>query len=491
MGSLIQPEERVLATLNADGSRRWITPRLAKGALWWRRRIVGYLLIAVFVTLPFIRINGKPPLLLNIAEREFTFWGTTFYPTDTLLLGLLLMTIFVSIFLLTALFGRVWCGWACPQTVYMEFLFRPLDRFFGTGGYTKSPLSALPMNVRKVLRFVVFLVLSFLLANVFLSYFVGTDKLSQWVLGSPLAHPAGFAIVVLVTIAMLFDFGFFREQLCLVACPYGRMQSVMLDGGSLIVGYDVPRGEPRGKKRRSKARRTPAPATDGPKGDVSLRVLPDAPPASASTDDAEQELGDCIDCTMCVQVCPTGIDIRNGLQLECIHCAQCIDACNEVMTKIGRPKGLIRYSSESTLEGKPKPKFRARVFVYPLILMVLLTTLAIVSSGKGTFSVEVLRVQGLPYNTLPTGEIAGQIRVRITNRTNEARTYTVTADAVELRSDPFTVEPSETTSQRMLALASADLFDAEGRAAIELTVTDDQGASRVITHRLLGPRSAP
>ncbi len=474
MGTLLEPEERVLATLNADGSRRWITPRLAKGALWKRRRIVGYALIALFVSLPFVRIGGKPALLLNVIDREFVFGGTTFYPTDTLLLGLLLMTIFVSIFFLTALFGRVWCGWACPQTVYLELVFRPIDRLLGTGGYTRSPLSRLPASVRKALRTLVFVVLSFALANVFLAYFVGTERLGEWVLGSPLSHPMGFGIVMLVTAGMLFDFGFFREQLCTVACPYGRMQSVMLDTGSLIVGYDARRGEPRGRKKKART------------SDVSLKVLPGQPEPVA-----EQELGDCVACTMCVQVCPTGIDIRDGLQLECIHCTQCIDACNDVMLKVGRPTGLIRYSSQSGLEGKPTKRLRARVIIYPGILLVLLTALFTVSMSKGGYSAELLRAAGLPYNVLPSGEVANQARVRITNRSPEARTYTLSAETVQLRSEPLIVGPGETLSEKFLILADRSLFATGSRVEVTLMLEDDLGEQRTLRHSLLGPAGAP
>ncbi len=472
MGTLLQPNERVLGTLNADGSRRWINPRLAKGKLWHRRRAFGFILIAFFVLIPYLRMNSKPVMMFNIIDREFNIVGSTFYPTDTLLLGLLLLTIFVGIVLLTALFGRVWCGWACPQTVYMEFVFRPIDRLLGTGGFKKSKLSAVPLKVRKVLRSLIFLVLSFALANTFLAYFVGTDRLWDWVLGNPLDHPIGFGVVALVTVAILFDFGFFREQMCIVACPYGRMQSVMLDARSLIVGYDLRRGEPRGKGKKKK--RT---------NDVSLNVLPDQI-ASAATSD---ELGDCVDCTMCVQVCPTGIDIRDGLQLECINCTQCIDACDSVMTKIGRPTGLIRYSTQSELEGKSNKRFRARIIIYPAILLLLMTALVTVSMSKGGYSAELLRAAGMPYNVLPSGEVTNQVRLRITNRTQEPRAYTLSASEVELNMGTLVVQPGETRSETVLLIAQRSMFTAGSRVDLELKVEDDLGESRTLTHKLLGP----
>lgn len=519
MATLLKPEERVLATLNADGSRRWITPRLAKGRTWRNRRAVGYILIAVFVLLPFLRMNGKPPLLLDIMERQFTFFGTTFYPTDTLLLSLLLMTIFVSIFLLTALFGRVWCGWACPQTVYMEFLFRPIDRLFGTGGYSKSPLGCMPKGVRSTLRFVVFVGLSFLLAHVFLSYFVGTDRLFQWVFTSPLAHPFGFGIVVAVTAAMLFNFGFFREQLCLVACPYGRFQSVMLDTRSLIVGYDLRRGEPRGKGKRTRVQKKNKKSSvsenqldRGSVGDVRLDVLPHSashgcrngisacgscgPESAGHTetstvdnmhDTIQSRLGDCVDCTMCVQVCPTGIDIRNGLQLECIHCAQCIDACDSVMTKLNMPTGLIRYSTQTALEGKPSRRLRARVLIYPTILAILLTALVAVVASKGTYSSVLLRDRGLPYNVLPSGDVTNQIRLRVTNRSPQTRFYTIAGEGLELRAEPLVVEPGETKSTPVLLIAPRSAFSQSLQIHVPLVVQDDLGVTQSHSHTLLGP----
>ena len=318
----VNDSEQILSTLRADGSRRWLKPRLSPGRWLNRRRALGYALIALFVVLPHVRIAGKPALLLDVAHRQFTFFGTTLYPTDTFLLALLLLIVFLSLFFLTALFGRVWCGWACPQTVYLELVFRPIERFFEGAPGKKTKAGAW----RRPAKIAVYVLLAFALAHTFLSYFVGTDALRVWMTRSPLEHPISFLIVAGVTGLMLFDFGFFREQLCIVACPYGRMQSVMLDKDSLIIGYDRLRGEPRGKMRKK------------PKGDVHLETV-------------EPERGDCIDCHMCVTTCPTGIDIRDGLQLECVNCTQCIDACDSIMHKIGKPRGLIRYSSQRMLEG--------------------------------------------------------------------------------------------------------------------------------------------
>jgi cytochrome c oxidase accessory protein FixG len=327
-----------------DGSRRWLHPRLARGPYLRARRILAYALIAVFTLLPYLKIRGKPAVLLDLPDREFTIFGFTFLPTDTLLLALALLTLVLGICLVTALAGRMWCGWMCPQTVYMEFVFRPIERLFdGPPGARHRPGKKRTMP-RTVAKYIVFLVISAYLAHTFLAYFVGVEALAQWVRRSPLEHPVSFLIMLAVTGLMVFDFVYFREQMCIVACPYGRFQSVMLDRDSLIVSYDPRRGEPRGK-------------------------LADRKPETLH--------GDCIDCGLCADTCPTGIDIRDGLQLECIACTQCIDACNGVMQHIGKPKGLIRLSSQAAIEGHPGRWLRLRVILYPA-LMVLLSAIFLV-----------------------------------------------------------------------------------------------------------------
>ncbi len=240
---------RVLSTLNEDGSRRWLRPKLSVGAFFRKRRVVAYALMVVFFLIPYLRMNGRPLVLLDVPHRQFTLFGYTFLPTDTLLFMLLLISIAIGIFLLTALFGRVWCGWACPQTVYMEFLFRPIERFFEGGRSGSMALDKRPgLHPRRLAKNAVYVLLALFLAHTFLAYFVGIDQLVQWVRQSPFEHPTSFLIMAGTTAAIFFDFGWFREQTCLVACPYGRLQSVLLDRQSVIVGYDVLRGEPRTHK---------------------------------------------------------------------------------------------------------------------------------------------------------------------------------------------------------------------------------------------------
>ena len=360
--------ERVLSTLNQDGSRRWLKPKLSRGRFLHARRIVAYALIAIFTLIPYLRINGKPAVLLDLSTRHFTIFGSTFLPTDTLLLALLLLGAFVTVFLLTALLGRVWCGWACPQTVYMEFVFRPIERLFdGANAHSGQRIQRgfRGSGLATLLKYLTFFVVSVYLAHTFLAYFVGVERLAQWVQRSPFEHPAGFLIVASVTALMMFDFCFFREQTCIVACPYGRFQSVMLDRQSLIISYDVKRGEPRGKVKASRHQGVEASSVGT--SSIGSRTLDASMPLPVMP----SKQGDCIDCHLCVTTCPTGIDIREGLQMECIGCAQCIDACDDVMDKIDRPRGLIRYSSQSAMAGERKRLLRPRIVVYPLVLVII------------------------------------------------------------------------------------------------------------------------
>ncbi|MBL8763318.1 MAG: cytochrome c oxidase accessory protein CcoG [Phycisphaerae bacterium] len=465
----------VLSTLNDDGSRRWLRPRLSKGRFLTRRRFVGYALIALFMVLPLLRVHGNPVILLDIVARRFHVFGMTFYPTDTLLLALLTVGVFLTIFWVTALLGRVWCGWACPQTVYMELVFRPIERFFegAPGRAPKGRLQATGLG--RALKFVAYFACAFVLAHVFLAYFVPWEELRTWVFGSPGDHAIGFGVVVFVTVAMLFDFGYFREQVCLVACPYGRLQSVMLDRHSMIIRYDAVRGEPRGPKPSAR------PSTE-------LPILAGAPGDAARSGSG----GDCIDCKMCVTTCPTGIDIRNGLQMECVGCAQCIDACDTVMDKVRRPRGLIRYSSQEAMEGGVFRLFRARAVLYPVVMSLLAAVFAIVLANTGIADVTVLRGLGQPFSPAPDGEVDNTVRVKIVNRLDRPAEFTIAITGVpgaRVRSDPatITIGPGQMVTTPAQILAPRDAFH-DGRARAVLVLSGPDEFRRLIPFTLLGPR---
>ncbi len=456
--ALLAPQDEVLSTLNRDGSRRWLRPRVSRGRFLSARRWVAFGLIAMFALIPHIPIGGKPLMLLDVAHRQFTFLGATFYPTDTVLLALFMLAAFIGVFLFTAVLGRVWCGWACPQTVYLEFLYRPLERLFdgtrGRGGSTPAPRAAW----RTAALYACYLGASLLLAHTFLAYFVGVDALAEWMRRSPLEHPGSFAVMAVTTGLMMFNFCYFREQTCLLACPYGRLQSVLLDRESLIISYDEQRGEPRGRIRRGESA------------------------ASAG--------GDCIDCGLCVVTCPTGIDIRRGLQMECVACAQCIDACDFVMDRVNRRRGLIRYTSQAGLSREPARLARPRVLVYATALAIVAAALALTLWTWPAASVEVLRGVGTPFSATADGRVANPFRLKITNRSDREAQYFVRVEeapssTLTLNPDPIRIAPGETvTVQALLMRPSAA---ATTRAECRIRVRDDAGFDEAQPFVLLGP----
>ena len=494
INALLQPEEEVLSTLNRDGSRRWLKPKISAGRFLTQRQIVGYGLIVLFAAMPTLRFNGKPLMLLDVAHRRFTFFGATFLPTDTALLALLLLSIFVGIFLVTALAGRVWCGWACPQTVYLELIYRPIERWLdgtpGRGGRPARPRTA----GRTVLLYAIYLVVSLILAHVFLAYFVSLDELRHWIFRSPLDHPTSFVIVLVTSGLMMFNFVYFREQTCLVACPYGRLQSVLLDRDSLIISYDEPRGEPRGRFRPKSARGTvqteDAPPQAHRESAVGASVV--APPhvALPTLNSPAAKRGDCIDCGLCVVTCPTGIDIRKGLQMECVACAQCIDACDAVMEKIGKPRGLIRYTSQRALGGERVRIARPRVFFYSIAICAAAIGFFAVLLSKGTADVALLRGQGLPFNKLPSGETSNPLQIKIINRSGENASYTLTvsgagAPRIIANENPLVVAPWQYRTEPILVAIDSAAF-VNGKASVEVRVSDGRGFEQTIKYQLLG-----
>lgn len=448
---------RVLPTLNEDGTRRWIRSKPAGGAWLRRRTVVAWVLIVIYLAIPHVFLNGKPSMLLDLQRREFTFFGTTFLPTDTLLLMLLAVSVVIGIFLATALAGRVWCGWACPQTVYMEFVFRPIERFFegGPRGSMKLDRERKPFHPRRFAKHVTYLVIASYLAHTFLAYFVGWDPVMHWVFGSPSAHPVGFTIVTITTIAIMLDFVYFREQTCAVACPYGRWQSALLDADSVIVAYDTTRGEPRGLGRD------------------------------------RTDKGDCVDCAACVTTCPTGIDIRQGLQMECIHCTQCIDACDAVMRKIGRPEGLIRYSSVAALAGKGKHLLRPRTVLYPAAFAFFFGTFLWQLEFKDAADITLLGPAGAPFVVQPDGSVTNQLRIRVANRSGIAHAYAVEVTGAEgLRliapMSPLAVQPGRTETMPLFVTLPVKAFH-EGVRTVTVRVTDGGKYAGLFPYRLAGP----
>jgi cytochrome c oxidase accessory protein FixG len=450
-------QERVLPTLNADGTRNRIRPRLYPGRFQQRRRITGWALMALFIGLPFLTVSGKPAIFLDVVNRQFSLFGHSFLATDGVLLMLFMLTIFATVFWVTALVGRAWCGWGCPQTVYMEFLFRPIERFFEGKRESQLRLDRVGMSGRRVAKNLVFLGLSLVLANVFLSYFVGVHALHTWVSEPPARHLGGFLVVAVTTGLMFFDFAYFREQMCTVICPYARLQSVLLDRRSLLIGYDAKRGEPRSKGK-------PKPGH-----------------------------GDCIDCQACVVACPTGIDIREGLQLECIACAACVDACDSIMARIDKPSGLIRYASQETLEtGKKRGLIRPRLVIYSLCVLGLLITLSASLWAKPGAEVTILRGIGAPFSESGSS-VVNQIRVKVRNRSSSVRNYHVEiADLNSARliapEDPLPILAGEQRTTSIFVLTPRTEF-VRGERAVHFIVSDGHGFRTAVAYELLGPEA--
>jgi cytochrome c oxidase accessory protein FixG len=460
VGVLDSPEE-VLTTLRSDGQRKWMYPTESRGSLWRKRLVLGWGLIALFVALPIVHIKGKPAVLLDIAAREFTLFGTTFYPTDTLYLMLFGISALLSIALLTALLGRVWCGWGCPQTVYLEFVFRPIERLIEGKEHVRQRRDARKglgwdKAWRKGVKWAVYVVISVVLAHVFVSYFVGWEDLLRWMTGPPTEHWGYFLLMGGTTALVAFDFGIFREQMCTITCPYARFQSVLMDEDSMIVSYDPGRGEPRGRGKK------------------------------------REGLGDCVDCYACVRTCPTGIDIRDGLQMECIACTQCIDACDEIMDKTNQPRGLIRYTSEHALEGKKTRVLRPRTAIYGGLLVALVTLLSVGLATRGEYDIDVGRAVGAPFMELPDGQVANRLRVRVRNQTPKDAAFTVEAaepagTSVRLVGrPPVRVSAGEMTRVEAWIVAPPEAF-AGGSAATTLRLVFEDGTVETVPFTLLGP----
>lgn len=459
--TILEAPERVLSTLNRDGTRRWLRPRLSRGRFYWRRLIVAWGLILLFTGIPILKLNGKPLMFFDLATREFTLFGSTFHATDTLLLMLLMVGILLSVFLLTALLGRVWCGWGCPQTVYMEYLFRPIERLIEGDHLSQHKLDQQGgLSPRRLLKHGIFLLISAFLANTFLAYWVSWETLIGWVTGSPLEHWGGFLVMAFTSVLTFVDFAWFREQTCIVACPYGRFQSVLLDRHSLIVAYDARRGEPRAKLRKGEER-------------------------------GRQETGHCINCNYCVVVCPTGIDIREGLQMECIHCTQCIDACDSIMDKVDLPRGLIRYSSQEELATGQRRFLRPRVILYPLALCLIFGLLVFNLARREDSLVTILRARGVPYTEMPGGLVANNVRIKVDNQRGEDRRYWIRllepADGQAIiPSNPMVVQAKSMGTGIVVVMVSRAAFQDEHVHAL-FEVTDSLGFRTEVRTALLGP----
>lgn len=375
-------------TISESGGRNWIYPKKPKGKIYDYRTYVSYVLLAIFFSIPFIKINGNPLFLFNFVELKFIVMSLVFLPQDFYIFGLLLLTLAVFGILFTAVYGRIWCGWFCPQTIFMEMVFRKIEYKIEGDARAQKQLDNQPWNIEKIwkkgLKLSIFYSISFIVGNLLLSYIIGIDAL--WgIITSPISkHTGGFIAMMGFSFLFFWIFSWFREQACTFVCPYGRLQSVLLDKNTIVVAYDYKRGEQRGKYNKKR----------------------------------EEDLGDCIDCYKCVYVCPTGIDIRNGTQLECVNCAACIDACDDVMEQVGFEKGLIRWTSENNIANGDKFKVTGRIIGYSALLTVLVSVVITLLILRNNVDVTILRAKGQGAILSENNGIINIFTLRLSNKTN-------------------------------------------------------------------------
>lgn len=457
-----------ISTITREGKRAWVYPKKPRGRFYERRKLVSYVLLLMLFSFPFIKVNGHQFIMLNFFERKFNIFGIPFFPQDfyLMMLSMIIGVVFVALF--TVAFGRIFCGWVCPQTIFMEMVFRRIEYWIEGDRNAQIKLDKQEWNVEKIrkkaLKWFIFFVISFLIANVFLSYLIGSDKVIEMITEGPVENMKTLIALLIFTGVFYFVFAWFREQVCVIACPYGRLQGVLLDNKSVVVAYDYKRGE----KEAGRAR-------------INKKI-----------DREAAGYGDCIDCKLCVAVCPTGIDIRNGTQLECVNCTACIDECNDVMEKVGFEKGLIRYASEDEISKKEKFVFTARMKGYAAVLGILIGVLTGMLFLRSDLQVTLQRIPGQLYQ-MKGEKVSNVYTFRILNKTTtdyEAVSFKLLnpqGEIIPVGAAQFKVN-SESETKGTLFIEIDPAYLTEDKMKLEVGIFEKDKQIDKIKTNFLGPK---
>lgn len=435
-----------ISTVDESGKRVWVYPKKPKGWFHNKRVLLSIFLLAFLFGAPHIYINGEPLILFNIIERKFVFFGQVFWPQDLYIFAFTMIIAIVFVILFTVVFGRIFCGWICPQTIFMEMVFRKIEYWIEGDWTHQKKLNKQPWNKEKILKKVskqiIFFLISFLIANTFLAYIIGSEELWAIQTSSPAEHIVGFIAMIVFTFLFYGVFSVMREQVCTTICPYGRLQGVLLDKDSIVVAYDHKRGEKRAKFKKNEDRE-------------------------------ELGKGDCIDCYQCVNVCPTGIDIRNGTQLECVNCTACIDACDHIMDSIGKPKGLVRYASENNIEGEKKFKWTPRMKAYTTLLVILLGIWVYLIASRTNFDATILKQRGSTYQVLEDGRLSNIYEINLLNKSKNEYKITLEIEdsegEIDLAKKSLILGPEEQLEERfVIKLPRKELKNGQRRIYVNI-----------------------
>lgn len=449
-----------LGIITDEGKRKFLYPRKPSGKFYNLRTIFSWILLAILFGVPFIKIDGHSFMMFNIVSRKFIIFGEIFGPHDYYILAIGVILFIVFIFLFTAVFGRVFCGWACPQTVFLEMVFRKIENLIEGDALRQKQFNQAPWTAskifRKLLKWSVFFILSVLIANTLLAWIIGIDELYKIITDPVSQHLGGFIAMLIFSAGFYFIFAWFREYACIYVCPYGRLQGVLLDANSTVIAYDYVRGEPRGKLDKT----------------------------------GESKLGDCIDCFQCVTICPTGIDIRNGTQLECVNCTACIDACDNIMDKINKPRGLIKFASANNIKNNTKFKVTAKIIGYTAIFVVLVTVLTILILNRKPIDVTILRTPGTLFQEQPGNKVSNLYGIKLTNKTFNDAPIQLKLENIEgeikVIGNDINLPPNAVSESKFLVLIDKDKLT-KMNTPLEIGVYKDGQKFETFKSTFLGP----